>query len=124
MNRLLVIPLVLAGCGDNLSSPDARGPADASSDAPHVPVPRAIAVAGDFMSPGTGVVSKLELEALDMRQNLVASAAQGDPVLREYDGKLYIVNRFGSNNVTILDGKSMQLVEQISTGANSNPQDV
>ncbi|HEY5943955.1 MAG TPA: hypothetical protein VIV40_00615, partial [Kofleriaceae bacterium] len=95
------------------------GPADA-----HVAAPVAAVVAGDFGSPGTGIISKLDITKLDMRQNLAPSAAQGDPVLRYYGGKLYIINRFGSNNVTILDGKTMQLEEQISTGANSNPQDV
>src|SRR5690606_4603267 len=72
----------------------------------------------------TGIVSSLDIMKLDMRQNLVASAAQGDPVLRHIGDKLYIVNRFGSNNVTILDAKTMQFEEQISTGASSNPQDV
>ena len=54
-----------------------------------------------------------------------AGAALGDPVLRYIDGKVYVINRFGSNNVTILDGKTLcSSIEQISTGANSNPQDV
>jgi YVTN family beta-propeller protein len=124
MKRSLVLALFCAACGDNFSGhdhshPDAGGPADM-----HVPAPRAVAVAGDFMSPGTGVVSKLDITALDMRTNLVPSAALGDPVLRQIGDKLYIVNRFGSNNVTILDAKTFQVEEQISTGANSNPQDV
>jgi hypothetical protein len=124
MKRTLVLALVLAGCGDNLSVPDARSHGDAAPADAHVPMPQAIAVAGDFGSPGTGIVSKLDITKLDMRQNLVPSAALGDPVLRYIGGKIYVINRFGSNNITILDGKTMQLDEQISTGANSNPQDV
>ena len=120
---LVVFVLFTAACGDNLSAPDAHPRGDASSDA-HVTVPRAVAVAGDFMSPGTGIVSKLDIGMLDMRQNLVPSAALGDPVLRQYGDKLYIINRFGSNNVTILNAKTLQFEEQIGTGANSNPQDV
>jgi YVTN family beta-propeller protein len=124
MNRLLLIVLVLAACGDNLSQPDAGTRVDAPPPDAHVPVPRAVAVAGDFMSPGTGVLSKLDVAPMMMNQNVVASVVQGDPVLRQYGDKLYVINRFGSNNVTILDAKTLQFQEQISTGANSNPQDV
>src|SRR5687768_860161 len=94
-------------------------------------------VAGDFMSTGimkspattiadfmsTGIMSKLEVDTLTMRQNL-GTVVQGDPALREIDGKLYIINRFSGNNITILDGKTLAFEEQLSTGANSNPQDV
>ena len=62
--------------------------------------PRAVVVAGDFMSPGTGVLSKLEVDELKLQQNVLASAVQGDPALRQYDGKLYVINRFGGNNIT------------------------
>jgi hypothetical protein len=124
MKRSYLVVLVLAACGDNLSTPDARGNGDGGPGDARVPIPQAIAVAGDFGSPGTGIVSKLDVTKLDMRQNLVPSAAQGDPVVRHIGDKLYIINRFGSNNITILDAKTMQFEEQISTGADSNPQDV
>jgi len=116
--------LLLVACGDNLGSrDDAHGPGDGGSDA-HVAMPRALAVAGDFGSPGVGTISRLSIDDLAMAQNLVPGAVLGDPVLRSYGGKLYIVNRFGSNNVTILDGATLALEDQISTGASSNPQDV
>lgn len=126
MNRLTsCLVLLVAACGDNNSNQaDAGMTGDAGPADAYVPLPRAVAVAGDFMSPGTGIVSSLDITKLEMRQNLVASAAQGDPVLRHIGDKLYIINRFGSNNVTILDAKTMQFEEQISTGANSNPHDV
>lgn len=126
MKRTLLLVLLAAACGDNHSSgqPDAGTHGDGAAPDASIPMPRAVAAAGDFMSPGTGLVSRLDIDDLEMHQNLVQGAAQGDPVLRYIDGKLYIVNRFGSNNVTILDGNTLQLEEQISTGANSNPQDV
>ena len=122
MKRLLFV-LLLVACGDNKTTPDARGPGDSGSDGRN-PVPRAVAVAGDFGSPGVGTISKLEIDALMISQNLVPGAVLGDPVLRTYGGKLYVINRFGSNNITILDAKTLALEDQISTGANSNPQDV
>ncbi len=124
MKRSLVLALFLAACGDNFATPDAGGSGDAPPPDAHVPMPRAVATAGDFMSPGTGILSRLDITALDMRQNVVASVAQGDPVLRQYGDKLYVINRFGSNNITILDAKTLTFEEQISTGVDSNPQDV
>jgi YVTN family beta-propeller protein len=124
MNRSTLFVFLLAACGDNSFQPGSAVTPDAGPADAYVAKPRAVAVAGDFMSPGTGVVSRLDITGLTMGQNLVPLAAQGDPVLRHYDGKIYVINRFGSNNVTILDGKTLQLVDQIGTGANTNPQDV
>lgn len=124
MKRSLVLVLLFAACGDNSATPDAQPGGDAPPPDAHVPMPRAVAAAGDFMSPGTGILSRLDITALDMRQNVVPSAAQGDPVLRQVGDKLYVINRFGSNNVTILDAKTLMFEDQISTGADSNPQDV
>ena len=121
MKHLLSLVLLLAACGDNKEQPDARQRVDASTDALNA-VPTAMVVAGDFMSPGTGIMSKLEVESLTVRQNL-ATVVQGDPALRYVDGKLYVINRFGSDNVVVLDGKTLQFEEQISTGTDSNHND-
>lgn len=116
--------LAVAACGDNnnLSSPDAN--VDQPDAGPHVVAPRALAVAGDFGSPGVGSVAKLEIGELRMTLNVAGGAALGDPVIRYIDGKVYVINRYGSNNITILDGKTLKVEDQISTGTNSNPQDV
>jgi hypothetical protein len=123
MKRLMYFVL-LAACGDNLAhkDDDNRRP-DAAQISP-VPLPRAVAAAGDYGSPGTGVLSRLDISTLAMSENVVPAVAQGDPVLRVYDGKLYVINRFGSNNITILNASTLGFENQISTGANSNPQDV
>jgi YVTN family beta-propeller protein len=55
---------------------------------------------------------------------MVAAVVSPDPVLRSYGGLLYIVNRFGADNITIVDPATRQLITQISTGNGSNPQDV
>jgi YVTN family beta-propeller protein len=100
--------------------PDIDGPmADA-----HIPVPRALAASGDFGSPGVGVLSKFEVTNLAMTTNVTPGSALGDPVLRQIGNRVYVINRYGSNAVTILDAKTLSLVEQISTGTDSNPQDV
>ncbi|HUS29706.1 MAG TPA: hypothetical protein VMZ53_14480 [Kofleriaceae bacterium] len=120
----LALSVVLVACGDNKDVPDARMGIDAPPPDAHIVTPRAVAVAGDFGSPGVGTVSKLEVTDLMMRQNVVQGAAQGDPALRVFGNRVYVVNRFGSNNITILDAKTLSVVDQMSTGASSNPQDV
>jgi YVTN family beta-propeller protein len=90
----------------------------------HIPVPRALATSGDFGSPGVGVLSKLEVTDLGMTTNVTPGSALGDPVLRQIGNRVYVINRYGSNAITILDAKTLGLVEQISTGTNTNPQDV
>lgn len=126
MQRLsfFVLVTLVAACGDNGAMPDAGPTADAPPADAHVPVPRAIAVSGDFGSPGVGVVAKLEITDLALTVGVAPGAALGDPVVRYIDGKVYVVNRLGSNSVTVLDGKTLAVEEQLSTGVNSNPQDV
>lgn len=121
MRRL--VPLVfMFACGDNSVTPDASSVDGKPSDA-RVVVSRAVAVGTDFQGT-TGVVSKLEVDGMMLTQNVRAGAASSDPVLRQYGNELFIVNRFGFNNVTILDAKTLQLIDQIGTGTDSNPQDV
>lgn len=82
----------------------------------------AFMVAGDFFS--TGVASTISIPGLEVTPNAVAGVASNDPVVRYIDGSLYIVNRFGHDNITILDATTLSLIDQVSTGPGSNPQDV
>ena len=123
MNRSLLC-LFLVACGDN-AKPSEVTPDGTTPDTPAAP-PRAVAVAGDFVTPGfSGVMSALELESLEMTQNVAPDGAIGsDPVLREVGDELFVVNRSNGNSVTILDASTFAFKEQLSTGAGSNPQDV
>jgi hypothetical protein len=116
--------LFVFACGDNGNNvtPDASQ-MNPMTDGGHTVVPRVVAVGADFQT-GTGTLSKIEVSNLDVTQNVVAGAASGDPVIRYHGKEIFVVNRFGFNSVTILDAKTLQLVDQISTGANTNPQDV
>jgi hypothetical protein len=106
---------LIGACGDNIGiTPDA-GPAAR-------PPATAFVVAGDYM--GTGIASTIALPDGAVSRNVVAGVAGGDPVVRYQDGRIYIINRFGSDNVTVLDADSHDLIAQISTGSGSNPQDV
>ena len=124
MNRSIACLVFLAACGDNGKLPGEMQP-DGSVDAPAGPS-RAVAVAGDFVTPGfSGVMSSLELGSMKMTMNVAPAGAIGsDPILRKLGGDLYVVNRAGGNSDTILDASTFAAKEQLSTGANSNPQDV
>lgn len=123
--KKLVLLLALAACGDNHGTvAPADGPdADAPGDAAPLP-PRAFVVAGDFTAGHPGVLSVLDMTTRTMMPNAGPAMAVGnDPVLRRAGDQLLVVNRT-DNNVTILDARTLQLVEQLGTGAGSNPQDV
>lgn len=123
MTKTLALLLFVAACGDNNSLPDAA-PADSGIDAAPSP-PRAVVVAGDFVPGHPGVLSVLDINARTIRTNVAPALAIGeDPILRKKGDELFVVNRASGNNVTILDANTYALVEQLGTGAGTNPQDV
>ena len=126
MNRtlaLLLFTTAVAACGDNLDAPDA-GMSGPSVDAAPLP-PRAVVVAGDFVPGHPGVLSVVDIATKTVTTNAAPAGAIGeDPVLRKKGDELFVVNRASGNNVTILKASDFSLVEQLGTGAGTNPQDV
>jgi hypothetical protein len=118
--------LALAACGDNGGSDDTGD--DAQVDAAPQPdgepgdTVRGVVVAGDFDTVGT--LATIDLPSRTVTQNAVAGVAGTDPVLRRSGDELLIVNRFGADNITIVHADTLALIDQVSTGAGSNPQDV
>jgi len=126
LQRLIVIALVLAGCGDNLAPlNDAHGhPGDGGGDG-GATGSTATVVAGDFNPGDPGTMATLNATSFALATNAApAGAVDDDPVLRRVAGELFIVNRSDGDNVTVLDATTHALVEQDSTGTGSNPQDV
>src|SRR5205085_1469843 len=111
MTRMLLLATLLAACGDNGKAPPMSP--DGSQDTTPA-APRAVVVAGDFVSPGfAGVMSSLDITTMTMTTNVAPAGAIGsDPVLRKLGNELFVVNRFGGNNVTILDANSLTVKEQ------------
>ena len=117
---LVALPLLAAACGDNLTplEPDAALPPDAELPGNSM----AAAVSGDFNV--TGVFSTMDVVTKVATPNALAGVAGGDPYLRRYGDELFIINRDRGENVTVLGGRPLALVDQFATGAGSNPQDV
>ncbi len=120
MKSLALAFVLLAACGDNVDP--VRFDAGEDVDGDTVVTPRAVVVAGDFQA--TGVMSELDTPSRSSSNNIAPTAAVGaDPILRKHGDELFVINRI-ENNITILDAHDYSLVEQIMTGASSNPQDV
>jgi hypothetical protein len=126
MKRLMFVALaVLAACGDNkkpLAAADAGG-GSAGPDAPSTP--HAIVVAPPLnFGPPPGIMSELDVASQRVTQDIFAGVVGDDPFLRMYGGMLYVINRSDGDNITIIDATTLTFVNQIATGAGSNPQDV
>ena len=115
--EIAIACVLVAACGS--SSKKKPGP-----DAPAGPS-TAVVVAGDYTAGDPGILSTVDVEARTVMKNVAPQGAVGDdPMLRQFGNELFVVNRADGNNVTILDAHTFALVEQLSTGAGSNPQDV
>ncbi|HEY1556568.1 MAG TPA: hypothetical protein VGF94_17150 [Kofleriaceae bacterium] len=121
MQRSFACLVLLAACNSsNGGTPDALATGDAPPNSA-----TAVVVAGDFTAGHPGTMGVVDPKTLHVMTNAAPQGAVGDdPVIRYFDGQIYIVNRADGDNVTILDGATRALVEQDSTGAGSNPQDV
>lgn len=90
--------------------------------------PRADAACTEFILVGTtdfstGSSSSIDLSTAAPTNNV--EPTHSDAVVRHYNGLVYVVNRSGGNNIQILDPcDGFNTVDQFSTGAGSNPQDI
>ena len=50
--------------------------------------------------------------------------AHSDARVRTYGGQVFVVNRFGADNITVLDGGTSAFVRQFSVGNGANPYDI
>lgn len=82
---------------------------------------RAFVLATDF---ATGTVSSVAFGPPPVATNNVAAVC-ADAVLRHHQGLLYVVERFGCDNVRVLDpANGFSIVRQFSVGNGSNPNDI
>ena len=80
---------------------------------------RAFVTTTDFVSGGLRRID------LDTRAVLPGeTAVYTDTRLRWYDGLLYVINRFGQDNIQVVNPTTLATVRQFSTGNGSNPADI
>lgn len=81
--------------------------------------PRAYVVESDF---STGSFSSFDGGTFGAACDV--APAHSDARVRWYNGRVYIVNRFGADNITVLDGSTFGFVRQFSVGNGANPYDI
>lgn len=81
---------------------------------------RAYVYCTDF---GSGAISTVEFGPPRTAVNNRASVGS-DAVVRWFGGQLYVVERFGLDNIRILDPATFTVVRQFSVGNGSNPNDI
>lgn len=110
------IAVVAAACGDDAAS--------VSVELPSTDTALCVTLGADYQN-NAGTMAVVGIPSLTVLKERVPAAISGDPVLRAFGDRLYVVNRT-ANNVTVIDPtRSPWTVEsQFSTGANSFPQDI
>lgn len=107
----------MTACGSTITGQPA-----ALSSLPESDTAYCVALGADYMN-DVGSLSILGLPSLTLVKNLLPGTVSGDPVVRSYGDKLYVVNR-NVANVTIIDTETWTVERQFSTGAGTNPQDI
>lgn len=87
--------------------------------APPARAARAYVVESDF---STGSFSSVNAQS--KAASCDVASVSSDARVRWYDGRVYVVNRFGADNIEVLDGTSFALIRQFSVGNGSNPYDI
>jgi DNA-binding beta-propeller fold protein YncE len=87
--------------------------------APPARAARAYVVESDF---STGSFSSVNAQTKSPACDV--ASVSSDARVRWYDGRVYVVNRFGADNIEVLDGASFALIRQFSVGNGSNPYDI
>jgi hypothetical protein len=103
---LAALPLL---CSLSLLTPSVAGAAET----------KAFAFTSDF-STGKLSVANLATRAVSLDVATVGS----DAVVRYSGGLLYVVNRFGGDNIQVIDPSTNATVRQFSVGNGTNPQDI
>lgn len=103
--RSAMVPLLLA-----LALPHAAGAAQT----------RAFVTTTDF---ATGALSVVHLDTRAVTPNV--ASVHSDTRVRWNDGRVYVINRLGQDNIQVIDpAQGYATVQQFSTGAGSNPADI
>lgn len=81
---------------------------------------RAVVVTSDY---ATGSAAVLNLETHQATSNVLT--IHSDAAVRTHNGRVYVINRLGQDNILVLDGANLsQTVLQFSVGLGTNPQDI
>ncbi|NOY45394.1 MAG: hypothetical protein GXP50_08085 [Deltaproteobacteria bacterium] len=102
--------LLLAGCGGSSGDSDSAAPA----------LPGTAFVATTDYS--TGGYATIDLDTLAAQTFQGSGIVESDNAVTTYGGKIYVINRYGFDNITVLDPSDLTTPQtQFSTGNGTNP---
>jgi DNA-binding beta-propeller fold protein YncE len=87
--------------------------------APDARAARAYVVESDFATGSFGSVN-----ATTKAASCNVASVHSDSRVRWYNGRVYVINRFGADNIQVLDGTTYALVKQFTVGNGANPYDI
>lgn len=119
----IILALTGGSCPTNNDSSNNGGTDDdetaAASGSASVADTDAFVITTDFF---TGSFSVIHLADRSVQQSL--GSINSDAVAAFFDGSIYVVNRFGQDNIQLINSSSFATTGQFSTGNGSNPQDI
>ncbi len=102
--------LLLAGCGGSSGGSDAAAPA----------LPGTAFVATTDYS--TGGYATIDLDTLAAQTFQGSGIVESDNAVTAYGGRIYVINRYGFDNITVMDPSDLTApVVQFTTGNGTNP---
>lgn len=119
MRKISILSLIMmAACGGD------DGPSVSSDLLPATDKALCVALGADYRN-NVGTLAVVGLPSLTVLKDVVPNAISGDPVLRIFGKKLYVVNRTQAN-ITVIDPTTQPwtVKGQFSTGEGTNPQDI
>lgn len=108
----------LAACG-NLQN-------GALSNSPDLAIPpgnMAVVFNGNFTDP-IGSLSTVDIENPTASVNARVTSDGSDAILRSFNNRIYVVNRYGTDTIQVVDPANFSVVADYSIGKGTNPQDI
>jgi hypothetical protein len=89
-----------------------------------IPLGKIAVVAATNWTDPVGSIASLDTSANYAATLALTTTDGSDVVLRSFNGRVYVINRFGTDTIQVMDAKSYSVVADYSVGGGSNPQDI
>lgn len=83
----------------------------------------AVVVGASFTDP-VGSLSTIDLNDLTKVETARVTTDGSDAVVRSFGGRIYVINRFGTDTVQVIDPANFSVIANYSVGSGTNPQDI
>jgi len=129
---LLLLSIMIVGCGqvtnstlDNNGGESSGTSYSATSpwDAAQAVGSHAVIVAANWTDP-VGSIATIDLADPLTAKTALITTDGSDAVIQSFGGRIYVLNRFGTDTVQVIDPSGFSVIGNYSVGAGSNPQDI